>query len=118
MSEALAQDSRRSACSDVVEPGGYWTDLYRSGMFSPSRSRPTGRCVPATAPRRRPSTVTEAGRGGHHQLVDSEEPPLRLILGSAVLDAVIAVTKQRIATWERWEEVSRAAEHAIPMPEG
>ena len=52
------------------------------------------------------------------KLVDSDEPPLRLILGSAVLDAMIAMTKARIDTWERWADVSRAAEHAVPMPEG
>jgi hypothetical protein len=45
--------------------------------------------------------------------VSSDDPPLRLILGSAVLDAAIAVTRGRIATWERWEPVSRAAERAV-----
>lgn len=52
------------------------------------------------------------------ELVNSKNPPLRLILGSAVFDAAIESTKKRIATWEEWESVSRSAENNIPAPEG
>ncbi len=51
-------------------------------------------------------------------LADSDDPPLRLVLGGAVLDAMIDAMQARIETWRRWEEVSRAAEHAVPMPAG
>ncbi|MDA0172440.1 SDR family NAD(P)-dependent oxidoreductase [Solirubrobacter taibaiensis] len=120
MSEALAQElALFDVKVTIVEPGGYWTDLYRTGMFNtepleayaPLRSGDGGEDESVDSD---PKLAAEAVM----KLVDSEDPPLRLVLGSAVLDAMIAVSKQRIATWEQWEEVSRAAEHAIPMPAG
>jgi hypothetical protein len=50
------------------------------------------------------------------KLVDSDDPPLRLLLGSAVFDMALDSARRRIETWAGWEAVSRAAEHAIPMP--
>lgn len=52
------------------------------------------------------------------KLVNSENPPLRLILGSLVYDLAIENTEKRISTWKEWESVSRSAEHGIPAPEG
>ena len=119
MSEALAQELAPFGVHvTLVEPGGYWTDLYRSGMhqtepleaYSALRSGDGGEESVDSEPRLAAEAILK--------LVDSDDPPLRLILGSAVLDAAIAMTKARIDTWERWEDVSRAAEHAVPMPEG
>jgi len=119
MSEALAQELAPFGVHvTLVEPGGYWTDLYRSGMhqvepleaYSALRSGEGGEESVDSEPRLAAEAVIK--------LVDSDDPPLRLILGSAVFDAAIAMTKARIDIWERWEDVSRAAEHAVPMPEG
>ena len=119
MSEALAQELAPFGVHvTLVEPGGYWTDLYRSGMhqtepleaYSALRSGEGGAESVDSEPRLAAEAIIK--------LVDSDDPPLRLILGSAVLDAAIAMTKAKIDTWERWEDVSRAAEHAVPMPEG
>lgn len=52
------------------------------------------------------------------KLVDSDNPPLRIILGSMVYDLAMETMKARIATWEEWEAISRAAEKAVPAPEG
>lgn len=49
-------------------------------------------------------------------LVDADEPPLRLLLGSSVFEVALDLTRGRVSTWQAWEEVSRAAEHATPMP--
>ena len=120
MSEALAQELAPFGVHvTLVEPGGYWTDLYRSGMhlaepleaYSALRSGEGGEAESVDS---EPRLAAEA----IITLVDSDDPPLRLILGSAVLDAAIAMTRARIDTWERWQDVSRAAEHAVPMPEG
>ena len=43
-------------------------------------------------------------------LVDSDDPPLRLLLGSRGLPAVEAVYAQRLATWKAWKEVTDAAD--------
>ena len=52
------------------------------------------------------------------KLVNSENPPLRLILGSLVYDLAVENAEKRISTWKEWESVSRSAEHGIPAPEG
>jgi hypothetical protein len=51
------------------------------------------------------------------KLVASNNPPLRLILGSMVYDLAMDTLKARMVTWEDWEAVSRASEKAIPAPE-
>ncbi|MCV5626705.1 short-chain dehydrogenase, partial [Escherichia coli] len=52
------------------------------------------------------------------KLVNSENPPLRLILGSLVYDLAVENAEKRIFTWKEWESVSRSSEHGIPAPEG
>ncbi len=43
-------------------------------------------------------------------VVDAEEPPLRLFLGSYNLPQVRAAYAERLATWEAWADVSNAAQ--------
>jgi NADP-dependent 3-hydroxy acid dehydrogenase YdfG len=43
-------------------------------------------------------------------VVDAEEPPLRLFLGSHNLSQVRAAYAERLATWEAWADVSTAAQ--------
>lgn len=43
------------------------------------------------------------------QLVDSSNPPLRLILGKKALPLAQAAYDQRLAVWEEWKEVSAQA---------
>jgi NAD(P)-dependent dehydrogenase (short-subunit alcohol dehydrogenase family) len=43
-------------------------------------------------------------------LVDSNEPPLRLLLGSYGLPVIEAVYAQRLATWKAWKKVTDAAD--------
>jgi hypothetical protein len=44
------------------------------------------------------------------KIVDAKEPPLRVILGNAILPAARAAYADRLATWEAWEAVSNAAQ--------
>jgi NADP-dependent 3-hydroxy acid dehydrogenase YdfG len=46
------------------------------------------------------------------KLVDSEDPPLRLILGNWLLPMVKQHYQNRIETWEKWADVSNAAQGA------
>jgi NADP-dependent 3-hydroxy acid dehydrogenase YdfG len=45
-------------------------------------------------------------------VVDAEQPPLRLFLGSHNLPAVRTAYAERLATWEAWETVANAAQGA------
>lgn len=46
------------------------------------------------------------------KVVDSDEPPLRLILGNWLLPMVKQHYQSRIETWEKWANVSNAAQGA------
>jgi NAD(P)-dependent dehydrogenase (short-subunit alcohol dehydrogenase family) len=119
MSEALAMEAAAFGVKvTIVQPGGYWTDLYTS-MMSTTELEPYGPLREEIAKQwaegsidSQPHLAAEAML----KLVDSENPPLRLLLGSFVYDLAHNISQQRVATWAGWEEVSRAAEHAVPAP--
>lgn len=121
MSEALAKEAEHFGVKlTMVEPGGYWTNLYISMNYSnPLDSYGTLREELAKqysegSVDSDPSLAAEALM----KLVDSDNPPLRLILGSVVYDLAMATLETRMATWKEWEAISRASEKAIPAPEG
>ncbi|MEU1399012.1 SDR family oxidoreductase [Micromonospora zamorensis] len=119
MSEALAMEAAAFDIKlSIVQPGGYWTDLYTSI----SATTPMEAYAPLRAELERqwaedsidsePRLAAEALL----HLVDSDDPPLRLLLGSMVYDLAFDVTRRRMDTWAGWEQVSRAAEHAVAAP--
>ena len=44
------------------------------------------------------------------EVVDAEEPPLRVFFGDGPLDMIRDEYARRIATWEQWNELSVSAE--------
>lgn len=95
----------------LVEPGGYSTDW--SGP-SASRSEPIAAYdAVRDAAARRPTASAKgdpkASRIGILAVVDAEEPPLRIFFGRAPLGIATADYESRLATWNRWNEVSVAA---------
>ena len=119
MSEALAMEAAAFGVKvSIVQPGGYWTDLYTS-MTSTAALEAYG---PLRAELERqwaensidsePRLAAEAVQ----RLVDSDDPPLRLLLGSMVYDLALDISRRRMDTWAGWEQVSRAAERATPTP--
>ncbi|MFJ6168753.1 SDR family oxidoreductase [Micromonospora orduensis] len=119
MSEALAMEAAAFGITlSIVQPGGYWTDLYTSV----SATTPMEAYAPLRAELERqwaegsidsePRLAAEALL----RLVDSDDPPLRLLLGSMVYDLAFDITRRRMDTWAGWEAVSRAAEHAVAAP--
>ncbi|WP_413381936.1 SDR family oxidoreductase [Alkalihalobacillus sp. 1P02AB] len=121
MSEALAQEAKHFGVKlTIVEPGGYWTNLYlKMKQTEPLKAYESLREELAkqysnSSIDSDPLLAAEALL----KVVNSDSPPHRLILGSQLLDIAIEQTEERIAGWKQWEDVSREAEHAIPVPKG
>lgn len=120
MSEALAAEAAEFGVRlTIVEPGGYWTDLYTTGLVA-AEPQPQYARLRAELERRFAEDSVDSppdlAARALLALVDAEDPPLRLLLGSTVYDLAFEVSRQRMATWAAWEEVSRAAERAVPAP--
>lgn len=120
LSEALAQEAAAFGIKlTIVEPGGYWTNLYLSMQYSepmevyePLRKKleqEAGETVDSE-----PALAAQALM----KLVNSETPPLRLILGGTVYEYAKQATQKRLQEWQQWEDLCRSAEHAVPPPPG
>ena len=112
-SQALAQEVKGFGIHvTLVEPGGFSTD-----WSGPSASRSTE--LPAYAEVReaaanRPSRGGTPGdpvatRGPILEIVDAEEPPLRVFFGELPLQIAKADYEQRLATWEAWQPTALRA---------
>jgi hypothetical protein len=56
-----------------------------------------------------PAGDPEASGPAILKIVDADAPPLRIFLGAHALDMLLPEYEQRLATWEQWNDVSRAA---------
>lgn len=119
LSEALAAEAASFGIAvTIVQPGGYWTDLY-SDMAA---TQPDPAYAPLRAELERQwaegsiDSDPRLAAAAILALVDSDDPPLRLLLGSMVYDLAHELSRRRLEAWAAWEQVSRAAEHAIPQP--
>jgi NAD(P)-dependent dehydrogenase (short-subunit alcohol dehydrogenase family) len=119
MSEALAMEAAAFDITvSIVQPGGYWTDLYTNiaattplEAYAPLRAELERQWAEGSIDSD-PRLAAEALL----RLVDSDDPPLRLLLGSMVYDLAFDISRRRMDTWAGWEQVSRAAEQAVPAP--
>jgi NAD(P)-dependent dehydrogenase (short-subunit alcohol dehydrogenase family) len=110
--EALAQEVRPFGIKvTIVEPGAYATDFGKSAKiadvleaYADFRTKFIERLVHLE--RGDPEATAEAIL----RLVDTENPPLRLALGSEVVPGARTLYAERIATWEAWEDVAKAAQ--------
>ncbi|MFP5232100.1 MAG: SDR family NAD(P)-dependent oxidoreductase [Acidobacteriota bacterium] len=111
MHESLAQEVKGFGINvTLVEPGGYATGFAQSGQIADM-------LAPYDELRKQFLTAL-AGmeRGDPHataaailKLVDADNPPLRLGLGTSILPRARAVYAERLATWEAWQDVTNAA---------
>ena len=97
----------------IIEPGAYATDFasensakYSQGMdvYQGFRSKILDGIM--TSERGDPHATPQA----IFKVVDAEQPPLRLFLGSKNLPHTRAVFAERLATWEAWADVANAAQ--------
>ena len=95
----------------LVEPGAYATEFgasrkeaTRLEAYNELRTRIMGSLASEKRgdPRATAAAILE--------IVDAQEPPLRLILGSQTLPAARDAYAERLATWQAWEAVSNAAQ--------
>lgn len=111
MHEALAQEVKAFGLRvTLVEPGAYATEFGKDsgiadGMEAYAEFRKRFVSMLAGVERGDPDATAEAVL----KLVDAENPPLRLGLGSTILPRARAAYAERLATWEAWDDVANAA---------
>ena len=109
--ESLAQEVRAFGLKvTLVEPGAYATDFGKSSQVADvlepyAEFRKQFLTQLAEVEQGDPEATAEAIL----RLVDAENPPLRLGLGTSILPTARAAYAERVATWEAWENVSNAA---------
>ncbi|GAA2775138.1 SDR family NAD(P)-dependent oxidoreductase [Streptomyces rameus] len=119
LSEALAAEAAGFGVKvSIIQPGGYWTHLYTAmrntsplEAYAPLREELAKQFAEGSV-----DSDPKLAAAALLKLVDSDEPPLRLLLGSMVYDLAFDIARTRMDTWAAWEHVSRAAEQAIAAP--
>ena len=98
----------------LIEPGGYSTD-WSGSSATRSEENPAYADVREAA-KNRPSASDpgdpKATRGAILEVVDAEEPPLRVFFGKAPLEIATKDYESRLATWNEWQPVSVEAHGA------
>ena len=95
----------------MIEPGAYATEFGKSATrANPLEVYDTFRkdfmAGLMKLERGNPQATSEA----LFKIVDAEQPPLRLILGSTTLSQIRSTYADRLAIWEAWQAVSDAAQ--------
>ena len=109
--ESLAQEVKAFGIKvTLVEPGAYATDFGKSAQIADvlepyAAFRKQFLTHLGNVERGDPDATAEAVL----KLVDADNPPLRLGLGTSILPRARAAYAERLATWEAWEDVSNAA---------
>jgi len=97
----------------LVEPTGYGTD-WRGASSVRADELPVYDAVREERARLLGNVSTErdpeATGPAILEVVDAEEPPLRVFFGDGPLDMIRDEYARRIATWEQWNELSVSAE--------
>jgi NAD(P)-dependent dehydrogenase (short-subunit alcohol dehydrogenase family) len=112
-SEALAAEVAPHGIKvTLVEPGPYATDWAGSSgvRATPIDAYDDLRAARAEAAADRPSPGPEVTAEAILTLVDADEPPLRLFLGSFPLAIAERAYADRLATWRAWQPVSERAQ--------
>jgi NAD(P)-dependent dehydrogenase (short-subunit alcohol dehydrogenase family) len=113
-SDALAQEVAAFGIKvTLVEPGPYGTDWA-------GPSAVVADAIPAYADVREVTGRAAAERRGHRgdplatgpailELVDADDPPVRLFFGERALDLTRAEYERRLEAWEEWQDLARRA---------
>lgn len=112
--ESLATEVKQFGINvTIIEPGAYATEFGGKDSLKFAKSLDLyedfkGRFVEGLKNMEQgdPNATPEA----IFKVVDAEQPPLRLFLGSYNLPEIRETYAQRLKTWEEWEAVSNAAQ--------
>jgi NAD(P)-dependent dehydrogenase (short-subunit alcohol dehydrogenase family) len=117
MSESLAMEVGPLGIRvTIVEPGPFRTDWNGNSM---DRAEPNPAYDEVLAARREVLSGAHAGTqpGDPHRaaaalitLLGEEQPPLRLLLGAMAADHAPRIYRERLAEWERWDDLARSAD--------
>jgi NAD(P)-dependent dehydrogenase (short-subunit alcohol dehydrogenase family) len=96
----------------LVEPGLYSTGWSSARFSAPLPAYDQAREQAAQSQARRFTALGNpvATRDAILKLVDSDNPPLRLLLGATPLQTAVAEYGSRLASWAQWQPVSAAAQ--------
>ncbi|WP_291057312.1 SDR family oxidoreductase [Herbiconiux sp.] len=114
-SQSLAQEVEGFGIHvTLIEPGGFSTDWSGSSSKTSEPLEAYAELHEKVAEGRKQRNATpgdpEASAAAILRIVDAEEPPLRVFFGTAPLGIAKADYESRIATWEKWNEVSVIAQ--------
>lgn len=112
-SEALSQEVAPLGIKvTIVEPGGFSTDWSGSSAVhaQPLAEYDGLRNARATRTAGAKSGDPAASSMAILKLVDTENPPLRLLLGTAATQIVPQIYDRRLKVWAEWTDVARAAD--------
>jgi NAD(P)-dependent dehydrogenase (short-subunit alcohol dehydrogenase family) len=115
-SQSLAGEVGRFGVNvTLVEPAGFATDWAgaSSVQAQPMAIYDVVRAERAERFKARRAGDPQATAAAILELVDAEEPPLRLLLGEGTLDMIRAEYERRLEEWERWEQVAEAAQGGV-----
>ncbi|MFC7258742.1 SDR family oxidoreductase [Streptomyces lutosisoli] len=112
-SESLSQEVAGLGIKvTIVEPGGFSTDWAGSSAAYAELNPAYDQVREAMAARMGEARYSEPANAGAAllQIVDAENPPLRVFFGTEPMEIVEPLYAQRLQTWADWEHVSRIAQ--------
>jgi NAD(P)-dependent dehydrogenase (short-subunit alcohol dehydrogenase family) len=112
LSDALSQEVAPHGIKvTLIEPGAYDTGFNGSSVVAVGRKDAYGAVHAALLEQAAGSAPGAEGVGpAILQLVDAQDPPLRVLFGEGATQWVPAVYQQRLQTWAEWSPLSKAAE--------
>ncbi|WP_405922626.1 SDR family oxidoreductase [Streptomyces sp. NBC_00035] len=112
-SESLSQEVAGLGIKvTIVEPGGFSTDWAGSSAAHAELNPAYDLVREAMGARMGEARYSEPANAGAAllQIVDAENPPLRVFFGTEPMEIVEPIYAQRLQTWADWEHVSRIAQ--------
>ncbi|MEN2412325.1 SDR family NAD(P)-dependent oxidoreductase [Flavobacterium mesophilum] len=106
LSETLATEVKQFGINiTLVEPNGYASNIWHNEIRSESNPVYDG-LKKAVSESENDFGKVEATSSAILKLVETENPPLRLLLGRVALPFVKQTYEQKLKTWEEWKDVS------------